>query len=137
MGFPLIVLQVNVPDLTGTNADEYPVAPPFPGKWRLEYAVFVPQTALATDASNYATLTIRKGTGGSGDSCGAITTNSSGGAANVKGTRRDLALSGGKALEIDSSTTTDCHEATITKAGSGGTFGGTLFMGYSKLPGDS
>lgn len=123
MGPTLLAFSVQIPDLTGTNTNEYLIAPPSSGKWVLESLSFTPETALATDASNYGTIAANKGAGGS--AIGSLTTNSSGGAANVKGTRRDFSLTS-SLVNFDSATTTETLEIAVTKAGTGGTIGGTI-----------
>lgn len=65
---------------------------PFPGKWMLSAAAFVPDDTLATDGTNYITLTIRDAANGA--NVASTTTNSSGGAALTAGTATVFTLSG-------------------------------------------
>ena len=98
---------------------------------RLVSAYWVPATALATHASNYNTLTLKKGAGGTllCASTG-ITTNSSGGAAWSKGTPIAFTLTAsGKDLEFDAS---DVLEFIVADAGTTASADGSLVVTWEK-----
>lgn len=101
---------------------------PVPGDGRkgmLKQAKFTPSAALATDATNYITVTLTDGT----TTLGSFTTNSSGGAALVAGTAVDL---GATAL-VPVTTGTTVFQVQLVKNGTGGALRGTLWGYYEEL----
>lgn len=96
---------------TDTEVTRY-LAPPLPGKWRLEAAVVVPQVTLAADATDHATVTVSNGADDLGDITSATV-------ALTAGTPRVIALSGGSALDFDGQE--DAATIVLGKEGAGGT----------------
>lgn len=95
---------------------------------RLAAAYFMPATAVSTDGSNYTTVTIKAGAGGT--SLGSFTTNSSGGAALVKGTATTISLSGGTSLEFGA---TDCIEIDKSDTGTGAALDGAFTFVFEPI----
>lgn len=86
-----------------SGAKTYDFALP-PGKWRVKLAYFVPDNngAVATDASNYRTITVKNGS----TTLATATTNSTGGAAFVANTATTMTVSGGASREFTGGTDT-------------------------------
>lgn len=122
-----IFLTLALLDAAATDEDRY-TAIPDDGTWYLENAVWVPDTAVATDATDYRTITISDGS----NTLGTLTTNSSGGAAWVEGTPAEFTLSGGKNREFTGKT--EAVKVASAHAGSTGKVAhGRVVMKFSKL----
>lgn len=115
--FPLVVELASV---GSTTTEERLVCHGMPGEWLLADAYFTPATTLAADGTNYASVGINDGAGGT--SLGAVT---SAATAFTKGTARQISLTGAlfgasDAIEID-----------INKAGSGGAVDGSVTLVFT------
>lgn len=100
------------------------------GTWRLVRADFMPATATATHATNYATATIKKGAGGT--ALGSFNTSSGTGAALVKGTVTPITLTGtGTDLEFTGGTT--CLEYAVAQSASGAIVDGMLVCTFDRV----
>lgn len=98
----IALLSLHIPSTAADTEDEWYVALPGRGTWRILEAKFAPATAVAANDTNY--ITITQSTNASAASTtwttiGTITTQVTGGAAMVIGTTRDITLSGA-GLEI-------------------------------------
>ncbi len=115
----------------GTAFTQY-AAQPAPGEWELVSAYFTPSSAgaVAVHATNYVTITLKQGS----TSLGALTTNSTGGAALVAGTPSAFSLSGGSALQFGQA---DPLVIDVAHGGTGGAANGTLACAWKKKQADA
>jgi hypothetical protein len=91
---------------------------------KLVRAAVMPATALSANDTNYLTLTVKKGAGGT--SLGSFTTQATGGQALVKGTAIEFALTAtGKDLEF---TASNCVEFVVADAASTADFDGSVVL---------
>lgn len=98
-----------------------------PGKWRLKSATYTPSTTDAASATNFTTLTLKKGAGGTAVSSGL--TNAT--VAFTAGTPRDFTLlEVGTTREFESS---DSLEIDKAEDGTGGILHGTLTCTWRKV----
>lgn len=119
-------VSIEVAESAGTG-DTWYATVPFAGTWKLEAAYFAPDTTTGTDATNYTTLTIYDA--GGSTSVGALTTNSSGGAALTAGTPSAFTLSG----DLEFAGGTEAVKLVKTDASSGAAAEGRLVLGFSKF----
>ncbi len=108
-------LSFTSPTSSGSDAvDTVYIVNPYPFKVRITGGYIVPGVSVSTHASNYITITIKKGS----DTIASTTTNSSGGAALTAGTASALTLSGtvAKVYEIAAG---GSIVVDVTKAGTG------------------
>lgn len=89
-------LTVHVPSTAADTEDEWYVAVPWPGIWRITAAYFAPATAVAANDTNYISVALTKNTLAAPTTFAsfatAITTQVTGGAAMVIGTQRAFTL---------------------------------------------
>jgi hypothetical protein len=121
-------VQLDVNISAGGGEEREAVLPP--GTWRLVRADFMPATTAATHATNYATITIKKGAGGT--SLGTTNTSSGSGAALTKGTVTAITVTGtGADLEFTGGTT--CLEVAVTQAASGAVVDGAFALTFDRV----
>lgn len=89
-----ICLTLHIPTQTASTTDEWYVANPHKGVFRVKEIKFAPATAVAIDATNVltSTVTINDGAGGAFSSAVASHTTLTGGNALALGTTLDLTL---------------------------------------------
>jgi len=126
-------LTLHIPSTAADTTDEWYIAMPGRGKWRIIEAKFAPATAVAANDTNYVEVTITTNDGAAGSDSSAIgsfTTQVTGGAALALKTTRDITLSGGSALEL-----TEGQQIKIAKTdpGSGGILDGTFTFCLEKI----
>ncbi len=128
----IALLCLAIPSTAADTTDEWYLAMPARGKWRILEAKFAPATALAANDTNYVQwdLSTNDGAAGAFTAIGAITSQVTGGAAMVVGTTRDVTLSGGTALEL-----TEGQQIKVAKTdpGSGGVGDGTWTFCLEKI----
>lgn len=91
-------------------------------KLKLLRVAVMPATALAANDTNYLTISVKKGAGGT--SLGSFTTQATGGQALVKGTAIDISITGtGTNLEFGP---TDCLELVVADAATTADFDGAI-----------
>jgi hypothetical protein len=88
---------------------------PMSGEWRLDSAVISPSTTTAADATNYASITLKRGAAGTAVSS-ALTTAT---VALTKGTARAFSLTGTALDFTGGDGSTDCLEVAVTHPGTG------------------
>jgi len=115
-------LLVDIAPITSTTTEEREICHGREGEWLLESAYWVPATTLAADGTNYVSVGLNEGAGGT--SLGALTTAAT---ANTKGTARTFSLT--SALFG----ATDVIEIDINKAGTGGTVDGCLVLVFAPV----
>lgn len=120
-------LTIEVSESAGTGETWYATVP-HAGTWKLQTAYFVPDTTTGTNAANYTTLALRDA--GDAANVGALTTNSSGGAALTAGTPSAFTLSGD--LEY-AGAGAEVVKVTKTDASSGAALEGRLVLGFAKF----
>lgn len=96
MAGEIAVITLHIPTTAADTTDEWYVASPLRGTWRLLEAKFAPATAVSVDETNYvvATLSTNDGAAGSDVTIGSFATNAAGGGALVLKTTRNITLSG-------------------------------------------
>lgn len=105
-------------ELAGTDAADTVYVPNVSGhKLRVEACYIVPNAAVAADATNYITITLRNGVGGA--TIASHSTASTGGSAMSAGVPIALSVSGGTAGEVPDG---GVIEVAATKAGVGPTY---------------
>lgn len=98
-------------------------------KLLLKRVAVMPATALAANDTNYLTISVKKGAGGT--ALGSFTTQATGGQALVKGTAIDITLTAtGKDLEFGS---TDCLEFVVADAATTADFDGAITVVYEVI----
>lgn len=112
----------------GVDDDIYLLPPGTTGEWKVIGADWVPATAVATDGSDYRTLSLKNGS----TVLGSLTTNSTGGAAWTAGTPAPFTLSGGTSLEFTARTDVLTFNATKT-GGTGKVADGTLVLFWDRI----
>jgi len=115
-------LPVEIASVGSTTTEERLVCHGMAGQWLLADAYFMPATTLAADGTNYGSVGINNGAGGT--SLGTVTSAS---VAFTKGTARQFTLTGAlfgpsDAIEID-----------INKAGTGGAVDGTVTLIFTPV----
>lgn len=128
----IISQTINIQSIAANATEERHGFPPAAGEWKLEEALFVPSTTSAANGTNYATISLLAGTGGT-----SLATLTSASVAFTKGTGRVFTLSGGTALEFTGGAGTDCVEIAITQAASGAVVDGSVILTWRKLARDS
>ena len=119
-------------DLTIDGGDEREICHGYPGECKLAGAWLVPATALAAHASNFQTLTLKAGAGGT--ALGYVTTDSGDatyGVSLVKGTAAAISLTGtGLNLEFGA---TDCLEVAVSEDGTTAALDGALVLRWEPI----
>lgn len=121
-----IVLQEKIVVAAGT-AEELELHIPFEGNWLLEECWVGVHTTSALHASNYATITVKKGAGGT--ALGNLTTQT---VALTKGTAREVALTTAPASNLMVGQSS-AIELAATHSGTGVALDCTVFLGFRKL----
>ena len=97
------------------------------GTWRLDGAIFVPSTTTAANASNYFSVDLLNGTGGT--SCATALTTAT--VAATKGTPREFTLTENASREVNG--LTGCIEVDINMPGTGGAIDGMFVFTFRKV----
>lgn len=92
------VLCKAIPTTAADTEDEWYLAQPFPGLWRVEFAYWVPDTAVAANGTNYRTWTVKRNTIAAPTTWTDIGTLSTATTGDVIGTSRPVTLSGNREL---------------------------------------
>lgn len=123
-------LTLHIPTQSANATDEWYVAVPWKGKWRLTAAYFAPATAVAIDGTDYLTSTITKNDGAAGSDSSAIASHNTntGGTALVLKTSIALTLT-----QISDFTTGEQIKVAKTLAASGKILDGTYTFVFDKV----
>jgi hypothetical protein len=94
MGVELGTLSLHIPTQSANATDEWYIAIPWAGTWRLKKAMFAPATAVAIDGTDNLTATITGNNGAAGSDSSTIASHNTntGGTALVLKTTVDLTL---------------------------------------------
>ena len=125
----LLTLTVLLADAANASEDRY-ICPVHPdgGEWKLVSAVWIPDTAVSTDASNYRTISLKR----SSTTFGSLTTNSSGGAAFVEGTPQAFTLTA-SGTDQEFTANTDALEIDSTYTGTGAAAAGRVVVCFERM----
>jgi hypothetical protein len=125
----LLALVVNLQAIAAGTAEERNVGLPA-GEWELDSAGFTPSTTTALDGSNYGTITVKNGTGGT-----ALGTLSHAATAFTKGTQRMFTLTTAPASNrFTGGAGTETVEVAVSHTGTGGLVDGNVVLLFRKVP---
>lgn len=123
----LIVSQViDIATVGASTAEDRGFCHGLEGEWRLEYAVYLPVTADAIDGSNYTSLVLKNGIGGTAVSS-AVSNET---VAFAAGTPRAFTLSENTSREFGQ---TDVLNINKAETGTGGILDGSITVTWIKI----